>query len=165
MLDFLKDKLNTLNFPALLSLIKDNNIELVDTKILGAIGIAGPERILLDQAKLNCYPPNMVYFAVLHEIYHYKRIKLLGKAAIVKQFSNTNFEEFHEHLIKEEVGADRYGRLLYFKFNRTQYPVQLTQQLHEEFYANRYKRLSKQVFGVVKNEEDYNKLFEEFIIK
>jgi hypothetical protein len=163
--DFLKVKLSKLNYSALLLLIKENNIELVNTKILGAVGITTPEKILLDQSKLNCYPSNIVHFAVLHEIFHYKRIKLLGKAAIVKQFSNTNFEEFHEHLVKEEIGADRYGRLMFFKFNRTEYPIELTQQLHYESYANRYKRLSKQVFGLVKTEADYDKLFEEFIIK
>lgn len=165
--DFLKEQLSKLNYTALFSLVKENNIELVEAKILGGLGLTTPERIYLDKDKLNCHRPSVIYFTILHEIYHYKRIHLLGDAFFVKQFSNDNFEEFHKFIVNEEKNADRYGRLMYFRFNKTEYPLNYTQMLHDEYNANRYKFITKQMFELFRGKDsiDFKKLYEEFIIK
>jgi len=164
---FLKEKLNQLNYYALLSLIKENNIELVAAKILGCMGLTTPERIYFDENKLNCFHPSIVYFAVLHEIFHYKRIKLLGEPYFVLQFSNSNFNEFHRFVVNEEILADRYGRIMFHKFNKTKFPIEYTQMLDDEFNSNRYKAVTKQMFELFQNtgSGDFKKLYEQFIIK
>jgi hypothetical protein len=165
--DFLKKKLGELNYAALLTLIKDNNIDLIFAKILGGLGLTTPDKIYLDEGKLNCHRPDVVFFTILHEIFHYKRIKLLGNAFFVAQFSNENFDEFHQFVVNEENFADRYGRLIFFKFNKFPYPVEFTQMLHDEYYASRYKFITKQMFELFKTKgsDCYDKLYEEFIIK
>lgn len=165
MKDFLVNKLSKLNYQALLDLIDENRIEFESVILAGAYAMTTPDRIYVDLYELRRLPDNVVYFVILHEIFHYKRYQELGKQHFINELSNPILEELHNHIIGEELAADAYGRKMYHFFNGQDYPIELTQMLEDPYNRERYEKNTKAFFGQIKNEVDFDNFWNKFIVK
>ena len=156
-----------LNFKSLINFMSDSLIIFKDRRIKGPIGMTTPYCIYLDikrvdELNLN---PMTVYFLVLHEIGHYKRIKNMGKETMLNHLSTDNFDELCYHIVNEEIFCDRYASLLFYHFNKLILPKIHTQQLDNEIYRLMYRQNVKPLFGVIQNkEENYMRLIESFLL-
>ncbi len=162
----LTDIESNLNFKLLIEFMKSTNIVFIENRIKNSYGMATNDSIYLNTnlilTRLN---HKTLFFIILHEIAHYKRIRLMGKKQVIENFSSKNFEMFSEHIIFEEMLADRYARLVYYKLNNEIYPKYSTQCLDDPMIRERYKiELKKNLFGVIENkEEDYDNLIKSMI--
>lgn len=161
--EFINKRLAGLNVARLISFMEDTNFEFVDKKLRGAYGIATPNKVYLDLEKLKIPTPKFAYFVILHEISHAKRMVKFGKASVVGLFSCTDYEKFHNYFIVEEIFADRYASLLYYLFNFECFPDYLTQRLELPYRQDAYRHQTGEIFGIVKCEEDYDKLINQFV--
>ncbi len=108
----------------------------------------------------------LVYFIILHETAHMKRIKKMGKKQLLKNLSSTDFNVFFEHVLGEELIADRYGCFMFYNLTKKEYPKYMTQQLYIKENADRYKHIARHLFGQVENDEKkYKELIDKFIRK
>jgi hypothetical protein len=165
-LKVLNDIESDLNFKSLIEFMENTNILFIDNRIKKSYGMATYDSIYLNTnlilTRLN---HNTLFFIILHEIAHYKRMQLMGKKQIIENFANKDFEMFSEHIIFEEMLADRYARLIYYKLNKEVYPKYATQCLDDPMIRERYKiELNKNLFGIIENkEEDYDNLMKSMI--
>jgi len=84
------------DFISLLNFCEQHKINLKAARIKDGLGFACRRCIYLDINKLATHQTKMVYWLILHEVYHYKRIKKMGVKKMVKDFSDTNFETFSQ---------------------------------------------------------------------
>lgn len=169
--DKLKDKLmnrdeNNVNFHHLIEFMHDSEANFIDKRLKGpaAMSLLGGDIIINMEYLDDSHTNKSVMFIILHENCHNKRIKKMGKEWHITNLSNENFDEFCEYIINEEIIADRYGRLLYYHFNKEHFPVYLTQQLENKKQQENYKQIARYLFGIVKNKEkNYNELMNNFI--
>jgi len=161
----LRSKPSQLDFEALISFMESTGIEYRDRRLRGPLGLTTYYCIYLDMEKLMTVHEKLMYFVILHETAHYKRIvKMGGKDGVIKVLSNEDFEEFFNHVIGEEIFSDRYACHVYHKLNKFNFPREATQQLHLEERQRQYKGNARQLFGVVQNnEENYKRLLESFV--
>jgi len=162
----LTDIESNLNFKSLIEFMKSTNIVFIENRIKNSYGMATNDSIYLNtNLMLTRLNDKELFFIILHEIAHYKRIQLIGKKQVIEYFANKDFEVFSEHIIFEEILADRYGRLVYYKLNNKIYPKYSTQCLDDPMIRERYKMgLNKNLFGIIENkEEDYDNLIKSMI--
>jgi hypothetical protein len=161
----LKEKHGKLNFNSLLDFMEASGIEFKDRKLRGPMGIATYFCIYLDLHKIDAYNDKMLFFVILHEIAHYKRIARVGKEHIIKMLSLEDFEEFCTHVITEEIIADRYGCYVFYLLNKNIFPREATQRLDEKYRQVQYKHTAKHLFGQIQNnEENYKRVLESFLV-
>jgi hypothetical protein len=157
-----------LNFDGLLEFMESTGISYHNRKINGPMGIATYYCIYIDfNMIINRWGYNLLYFIILHETAHFKRIERMGgKDAVIKMLSIEDFEAFCEHVIGEEIFADRYACFVYQILNNETFPREATQKLHIKEVQERYKNTSAiRLFGVVKNSEEiYKQLVNSFLI-
>jgi len=160
----LKEKHGELNFNGLLEFMEFSSIDFKARKLRGPMGIATYFCIYLDMDKIDTYHDQMLFFVILHEIAHYKRIAKVGKEHIIKMLSLEDFEEFCTHVITEEIIADRYGCYVFYLLNKNIFPRGATQQLDIDYRRIQYKNTAKYLFGQIQNnEENYKKVLESFL--
>lgn len=120
-----------------------------DEKCRRFIGLATLYGIYYDLKNLDEQPNKLKCFIMLHELAHAKRMKKLGKKKIINDLSDKDFDSFCNHIINEEIIADRYASFLYFILTKEKYPVSMTQELHLESNKVKYKKiLHSTVFGL-----------------
>ena len=170
----LKDALTQLikkqNVDGLISFMENNDVEYHMADLIGPLAMATLEGVFIDlkriMSRVFMNDTKLIYFVILHETAHMKRMKKLGKEETIKKLSLENFDEFFEYIIDEELIADRYGSYLFRKLNNEKFPSHLTQELNLTFNREKYKQSARRVFGRVQNDEKkYKELFEQFIIK
>ena len=163
----LKDKKNGIDLNPLITIMEDSGIEFKNCKLNGPFGMATHLHVYLDLNKIiESFNPSMIWYIVLHEIGHYRRIQKMGKDKMLEMFSLDDFEAFYWHVITEEIFADRYASFIYYKNNKKEFPRNATQQLHLKGNQIKYKGSIEPLFGVVKNnEKNYIELVESYIIK
>ena len=139
------------------------NINVLDDKIRrDFVGLSTLYGIYFDLKRLDEQPDNLKCFIILHELAHVKRIKKLGKNKVISDLSETNFDLFCDKVINEEIIADRYASLLYFKLTKKKYPEYMTQGLHIKSKRDMYKQFLKFTFGLNDGtEETYKKKLKE----
>ena len=153
-----------MNFKGLLSFMEDTGIIFINKEMKWPCGLTTFYCIYLDMKRLSNYNDVWTFFVILHEISHYKRITKLGKNHVLEMLSLEDFDGFCDFIIGEEIICDRYACLLHKHFNGYTFPRSATQQLDLEMYKVAYKTKAKQLFGVIKNdEENYKKLMAEFL--
>jgi len=154
------------DFSLLLKFMKESGIRFENRRLRDVYGIATYHTIYLDVEKLvNDFNTNMIWHIILHEIAHFKRIKKIGKDNVIKMLSSEDFDEFCNHIIGEEIIADRYSCFVYYIFNKETFPKEATQQLENPLNKIRYRNIIKGLFGVIKNdEENYKKILESYIV-
>lgn len=160
------NKRNDLDFKPLYDLMEKSGLTFINQKLRQVMGIATFDAIYLDMEKFEQYTSESRYFVILHEMAHGLRIKKLGKAWLIGRLSLPEFDEFANAVIHEEIIADRYACRMIYRLIKYNYPRQATQQLHLPANQNYYKNIICGLFGKVQNnEENYNKLFETYLIK
>ena len=150
----------------ILSYMESTGIEFRDRNLAGPMGIATFYCLYLDLDKMvRQFDTRMIAYVMLHELGHYKRISKMGKEHVLKMLSNHDFDSFSDHIIGEEIAADRYSTYVYLKLTGKVLNPQITQQLHLEHNRTRYRERTKQLFGIIDNDEEkYIQLLEGFII-
>jgi hypothetical protein len=163
----LKDKHGKYNFNQLIEFMEASNIIFKDRELISAAGIATYDCIYIDSTSFDFrFPDFMLYFIILHEMAHYKRLRKYGKQHFIKELSNDNYDELFEHVINEEILADRYASRVFYKLNKEVFPKYYTQCLDNPNKKAAYRYRIEFFFGKVQNnEEKYDDLFKEFIIE
>jgi hypothetical protein len=166
----LTESLSGYNVDGLICFMESVNVEYVMAELRGPLAMATFESVFIDikqiKNKSRIGDGKLLYFIILHETAHIKRMKKLGKTEILRNLSLDVFDKFFEHIIFEEMIADRYGSYIYQKLNNSQFPSYMTQQLNFDFNVELYKQTARLIFGRIQNDEKkYKELFEQFIIK
>ena len=155
-----------LKFNNLIKFIEDTGITFKDMEMTGPLGIATLDCIYLDISQLKRYNDRFVYFVILHETAHFKRITKMGRDVMLKNLSMDNFDELLTHVFFEEILADRYACRMFYHFNRDIYPWSQTQQLNLPSKQLQYHPMARNYFGKIQNDEKkYYELIEQFIKK
>lgn len=155
------------NSIGLLKLMEDSGANFVDRNTIGIYGFATYHTVYLDLKRIKQFPPTFLFFVILHETAHFKRItKMGGKDGIIQLLSITDFDEFVDAVINEEVIADRYACYVFNVLNGRLLSREVTQNLHHEQARANYKNNNARfLFGVVKNDEEtYHRLCESFFV-
>ena len=100
-----------LNYKGLIKLLEKTDIEFMDSSLRDARGMATIDGIHLDMDILSHDDDRLCYFIILHEYCHGLRIKKMGKDAMISALSYEEFDDMAEHIIYEELLADRYAQL------------------------------------------------------
>lgn len=158
------------NVDGLIGFMENSGVEYHMADLRGPLAMATFEGVFIDLKRIMSRAfmddTRLIYFVILHETAHIKRMKKLGKKEILRNLSLDVFEEFFEHVIGEELIADRYGCYVYKKLNDNVFPSYMTQQLDIELNKEKYKQTARGFFGRIQNDEKkYKELFEQFIIK
>lgn len=156
---------SNLNFNGLIELIERDNIKINFTKLNGPFGLATYFGVFVDiETILSGFPPDILFFTILHEIAHYKKIMGNPLDDLITILSNKDVDSFVEEVITEERFADRYASILFFKLNQKTYPNYWTQELEKEYKREKYKKeIIPLLFGKINNKDDYNNLVEKLL--
>ena len=163
----LKDKHGKYDFNQLIEFMEASNIVFKDRKLKSAAGIATYDCIYVDSSNFNFRIPDfMVYFIILHEMAHHKRLHKYGKHHFIKELSNENYDDLFEHVVGEEILADRYASRVFYKLNNEVFPKYYTQCLDDPNKKAAYRYRIEFFFGKIQNnEEKYDNLFKQFIVE
>lgn len=155
-----------LNFIKLLDFINDSNIPIIDSKIVGALGMATYYKIYLDLENITNQPPMLRYFIILHEIGHFKRLQKKGLEYHLHKLSSSNVETIYTHILNEETIADNYGMFAFKRLTGNKYPYEMTQQIKEYENKLRYIDTAHSLIGRLNGTEDsYKIMIQQYIIR
>lgn len=122
--------------------VESSGAEIEFRSIVDAIGMSLDGVIYLNKRRFSELTDNKVYFILLHEIAHHKRM-IKFKYNLDEMFANMSEQQYINFIINEEIFADRYARQMYYKFNKELFPIKETQRLHlsevRTYYANRIR--------------------------
>lgn len=164
--DYCENAFVEYNFKRLLTFMRESGIVYKNRDLRGPLGIATADCVYLDLKNIKKYSPSLLFFIILHETAHYKRIQKMGKSTVIEMLSLEDFDAFCEHVIYEERVADRYGCLIYKTMNGFDFPKLATQCLDDPNKQKQYRKTANLLFGKIKNsEEEYNKLLKSFVIE
>ena len=164
-IDKLSERDGRYNFIKLLGYMQDSGYNYMDRKLRGPLAIATLNGVLLDMSTIDRYHDKLVYFILLHETAHMKRIDRMGKDLMLSNLSIEDFGEFTAHIFEEEIFADRYACSLFYRFNKEIYPWYETQQLNLKYKQDQYEPMARRYYGKIQNnEEKYNEMINNFII-
>jgi hypothetical protein len=164
---------DNLNVGGLISFMENSDVNYYMADLNGPMGMATINGVYIDINNILSkfgFPIGtntmLLYFIILHETAHMKRIIKLGKDKVLEKLSLTDFNDFFEHIINEELIADNYGCLIYYLLNKKKYPSYYTQNLGDADNKERYKQTARGFYGQIQNDETkYNKLVNRFIKK
>jgi hypothetical protein len=92
------------------------------------------------------------------------KIERIGKYGMINQLATENFDEFLNHIINEEIIADRFASIMYYSYNKKQYPKYRTQRLDQQSQKDKYVSQVEDLFGKIKDEESYDKMLNLFVL-
>lgn len=160
------DRQRPYDFAGLLRLMESSGIEFKASRLRGPIGLASLDCIYLDISMLDRLSDKFMFYIVLHEMAHMKRIQKMGKIAMLARLSADKFEDYFNNIITEEIIADRYACLVFYSLTKEVFPAGMTQQLHLPAQQEKYQKIVKGDFGVYKNDMDiYEKAIKKYIIE
>jgi hypothetical protein len=144
--------------------MRESGIVYKDRTLKGPLGVATIDCVFINLKRIKDFHPAILFFIILHETAHHKRIQKMGKEKVINMLSNEDFDAFCEHVIYEERVADRYACMVYGKMNGFEFPKAATQRLDEPERQQMYRSTASVLFGKIKNsEEEYNKLLNSFV--
>ena len=143
-----------LNFKDLIKFIEDNNIPITNKRLYKSYGMAAFDMIYLNMDSLMTINPRKLFFAICHEISHYKRMNKIGFKQTLANLSIDDFEAFKQHILYEEIVSDRYACKLFYIMNNDIYPFEETQRLTLKEQQNRYDSVLHRIYGVIQNDEE-----------
>jgi hypothetical protein len=140
------------------------NKKVVDGAIVADIkGFAMFDKIVVDADKFYDLPDVVQVFFLLHELCHSLRFDKLGFDHYLTLLANENFDEFANTVINEELIADRYASIMFYRLTGLTYSPYLTQRLTEPYYKDRYIRhVVPLLFKKFKNRKAYEKFWANF---
>jgi hypothetical protein len=159
-----RNKESDLNFSKLVEVLDNSQFNFIGTTLRGPMGLATYKIAYFDMYRMNSVDNELLFFVILHEYCHVMKIDKIGKEAMVSQLSEEDFDIFFNHVVEEEILADRFGSYFYYNFNKKKYPKYRTQQLDKQDYREQYVDKIIDVHGQIKDERSYNKLIDYFII-
>jgi hypothetical protein len=163
------EELKTYNVDGLISFMENSDINYYMADLNGPLGMATFDGVYIDVNNIIRNTPcksDFLYFVILHETSHMKRMKKIGKEEILKNLSLTEFNEFFEHVVNEELISDKYALINYYKLNKFSFPIFYTQQLNLTENKEIYKMTARGFFGKIQNDETkYNDFVKKFIKK
>lgn len=157
------------NINGLISFMEESDINYHMADLTGPLGLASFDGVYIDVNQIIRHISHdygtILYFVILHETAHMKRMMKIGKTEILNNLSLPDFELFFEHVVNEELIADKYGSLMYYLLNKKLYPSFYTQQLNDSDNKERYKTRARGFFGQIQNDETKYKQFVNKFIK
>jgi hypothetical protein len=146
--------LSFLKFEKLVEIINDSNIKIINACLSDDIvGLATLDCIYIDMCDIltrvdaGVINLHKVFFILLHEIAHKKRIDKSGVDYHLNMLTTPNFKRFYEFIISEEVFADRWASLVFYFINKKKIHTSQTQQLfiptNKQSYINNLKETHK----------------------
>lgn len=165
--DFIEkmDNETSLNFKGVLPIL--GNLTVENSELKDALGLATLYGLYIDIDKMlsRPYPEKLLLFVILHEIGHYKRMMKFGKEHYLSKLSRPDFDHFFDGIVEEEIFADRWASLMFYKVTGELYPKGLTQELDLDVNKLRYKPYCKGIFNKVDNDEDkYKELIKTILL-
>jgi len=160
-----RSKFSNLEFGLLVKLLEESEYEFIGGVLNGPMGIATYRKAYFDLNRLDLTDDQLTFFVILHEYCHVLKIERVGKQGMVNQLSNENFDEFLNHIITEEIIADRFASMMYYCYNKRKYPKYRTQRLEEQSQKDKYVHQVGDLFGQIKDEETYDKILNLFILE
>jgi hypothetical protein len=154
-----------LEFGLLVKLLEDSKYEFIGGRLMGPMGMATYRKAYFDLGRLVQADDQMVFFVILHEYCHVLKIERIGKDGMINQLATENFDEFLNHIINEEIIADRFASIMYYSYNKKPYPKYRTQRLEEQTQKEKYVSQVEDLFGKIKDEESYNKMLNLFVLE
>ncbi len=164
----LVENITTKNIDELICFMENSGVRYYMADLTGPLALATFYGVYIDinKIKTKAVGGMLIYFVILHETAHMKRIKKLGKKEILRNLSLKDFDEFFNHILGEELIADRYGCFMYYNLTKQIYPKSMTQNLHIKEVVDTYKSTARYLYGQIENnEDDYKKLVNKFIKK
>ena len=160
------DSESDLDFLKLINFIRESDIPVFSNELVSAFGIATFYGIHLDIRILKTISHDTIFFIILHEIGHYKRIIKKGKQYHLHCLSDNNIDNLYNHILIEEIIADKYGSLVFRLLNNITYPYEKTQRLRSVPNQFKFYPIAKQMHNQIQNDENkYIELINNFIIK
>ena len=159
-----RDKNSNLNFKLLVEFLDNSEYEFIGASLRGIMGIATEGRAFFDIYWLGYEDNQLLYFVMLHEYCHILSIKKMGKDVMISKFALEDFDEFFEHIVDEEIKADRFAKFYFYLMNLEEYPRYRTQQLEDEYYKDKYSREIGELHTQIKTKEDYDKMINSFVV-
>src|ERR1039458_4209361 len=103
------NKKGHIDLKPLIDLMEVSKIKFVNCVLDGPFAMATHLGIYMDVDNIvSSFNSNMIWFVVLHEMAHFRRIQKMGKDKVLEMFSLEDFDMFSDHIINEEIIADRY---------------------------------------------------------
>ncbi len=162
----LSERHGVYNFNGLIEYMQNSGYVYQDRKLRGPLAIATLNGILLDMSMIRRYGNKLIFFIILHETAHMKRIDRMGKDGMLSNLSIEDFKEFCNHIFKEEIFADRYACIMFYHFNKQTYYWSETQQLNLESRQKEYEPMARAYYGKIQNDEEkYNEMINDFIVE
>jgi hypothetical protein len=144
------NNMSLLNFEAILKITNESDIKIINACLSDDIvGLTTLDCVYIDiydiLTRLSVGEINLqkVFFILLHEIAHKKRIDKHGVDYHLNMLTTSDFKRFYEFIIAEEIFADRWASLVFYLINQTKFHTSQTQGLHiisnKELYINNLK--------------------------
>ena len=164
----IKEKLRNYNdgfdLEPIIQYMENSGVNYVDKNLKGYLGIATIYCVYIDIDELKKrFNNKFIGYVILHETAHAKRIERMGLDNVIKMLSNDNFKDYSDHIIGEEVIADRYVCHIFKRLTGYNFPREATQQLNLKPNRDKYVESTKKMFGKITNEETYKQYLEQFI--
>jgi len=155
----------TLNFNALVEFMEESKVEFIGCELRNVLGMATGDKVRINMGVIGSQYADYLFFVILHEYCHTIRINRMGKKQLVESLSTENLDDLVDHVVGEEILADRYGSRMFFRFNNRIFPSDRTQRLHIKINKESYKNIVSGIHGKIQgSEEKYDKLINSFII-
>lgn len=153
-----RSKTSELNFKTLINFLSHSKYRFIGAKLRESLGLATTNTAYLDLKYLDDEDDKNIFFTILHEYAHLLKISKMGKDKMVENFSTDDLDLFVNHIIEEEIFADRFARFYFYHLNNELYPTYRTQRLEKPLVKEEFKSRITPLFGKIKDEKDYNEL-------
>jgi len=155
---------SNLNFSGLVEFLENSEYQFSGAYLRGAAGLAIKNKGYFNIKIFEREIPQFIFFVILHEYCHIKRIDVMSEETMITYLTDENQDRLCDHVIGEEILADRFASLLYYHFNKEIVPKYITQELDDD---NKKRELIEDIklsYGMVKDIESYHKLIEHVVI-
>lgn len=156
------------NFKGLYSFIVDNEIpiEFVGFKFT-VLGMAAYDKIYISKTIARDFSKEAIFFVIGHEVGHYMSFKKRGYQYHLDILSSTDFDIVFNHVIHEEILADKFSGMLFYALNHRLYDGLLKQHLHLKNQQMKYKPIIRgTLFGLYSNDiGEYEEAVESLIVR
>lgn len=159
-----RGKNSHLKFSELVACLEYSDFSFIGGTLAGPMGVATHKKAFFDIEMFLDTDDKMVFFVVLHEYCHVLKIERMGMDGMISMLGDDNFETFANHIINEEILADRFGKFMYYIFNNEVFPSYRTQQLDKQHYKDDYEYQIEYLFGKIKDKETYDNMLNSIVL-
>jgi len=148
----------------LVEFLENSEYQFSGAYLRGAAGLAIKNKGYFNIKILERETPQFTFFVILHEYCHIKRISVMSEETMISYLTDENQDRLCDHVIGEEILADRFASLLYYHFNKEIIPKSITQELDDDDKKRKLIEDIKLSYGMVKDIESYHRLIEHVVI-